>query len=493
MSSMLVKEQVVQNSHYYDNADELLITIADYVHNHTVTSEEAFTMAKHCLLDSLACAALAMDDPKCKLMLGPLVPDTIVPNGARVPGTNFKLDPFKAAFDIGCLIRWLDYNDTWLAAEWGHPSDNLGAILSVADFISRLRISRGQETLHLQDVFEAMVKAYEIQGVLALNNSFNRVGLDHVVLVKVASTAVVSKMLGGNMEQTISALSNAWVDGQSLRTYRHGINTCARKSWAAGDACSRAVRLAGMSVYQSELGCPTPLSAENWGFFDVSFNNKPITLERKLDSYVIENILFKVKYPAEFHGQTAVECAFKLHPEVLGKFDEIEKIEITTTEAGMRIINKTGKLHNYADRDHCLQYMTAVGLLYGMLEKEHYTDAFVADEPMIDKLRDKMVVQEDKSYSKDYMDPDKRSIANAVQVFFKDGSSTEKVEIHYPLGHRNRRTEAMDALMEKFNQAISSHYDKETAEQIAELWYVPNNVLSNLGVVDFMGLLAVEY
>ena len=492
MSSILVKEQVVQNSHYYDNADELLLKIADYVHNYKIDSTEAFNMAKHCLLDSLSCAALAMDDVKCKLMLGPLVPDTIVPNGSRVPGTNFKLDPYKAAFDIGCLIRWLDYNDTWLAAEWGHPSDNLGAILSVADFISRVKISKNKQPLHLKEVFEAMIKAYEIQGVLALNNSFNKVGLDHVVLVKVASTAVVSKMLGGNMEQTISALSNAWVDGQSLRTYRHGINTCARKSWAAGDACSRAVRLAGMSVYQSELGCPNPLSAETWGFFDVSFNNNPITLSQDLGNYVIENILFKVKYPAEFHGQTAVECAFKLHPKILGRINDIERIEITTTEAGMRIINKTGKLHNYADRDHCLQYMTAIGLLYGMLEKENYLDEFVEHEPKIDFLREKMIVKEDKSYSVDYMDPNKRSIANAVQVFFNDGSSTEKVEIHYPLGHRNRRSEAMVSLLEKFNNAIFTHYPKEIAEQIAELWYVPDDILQNLDVASFMGLLAIE-
>ncbi|MGD8556734.1 MAG: bifunctional 2-methylcitrate dehydratase/aconitate hydratase, partial [Chromatiales bacterium] len=437
--------------------DQVLVDIADYVDSYEITSDEAYDTARNCLIDTLGCGLLALRFPECTKHLGPIVPDTVVANGARVPGTSHVLDPVKAAWDIGAMVRWLDFNDTWLAAEWGHPSDNLGGILAVADWLSRDNISKGKAPLTMRDVLTAMIKAHEIQGVIALENSFNRVGLDHVVLVKVASTAVVTKLLGGTREQIIDALSQAWVDGQSLRTYRHAPNAGSRKSWAAGDATSRAVRLAMMTM-KGEMGIPGVLTAPQWGFYDVLFShtNKDMALKPEKErefkftqaygSYVMENILFKISFPAEFHSQTACECAVQLHPEVKDRLDEIEKIVITTHESAIRIISKVGPLANPADRDHCLQYMTAVPLIFGDLVAEHYEDDFHKAHPIIDELRDKMEIVEDERYTREYLEPDKRSIANAIQVFFKDGSSTEKVAVEYPIGHRRRRDEGIPVL-----------------------------------------------
>ena len=459
--------------------DKVLTDIADYVTGYTVNSDEAYKTARYCLMDTLACGILALKFPACTKMLGPIVPGTTVPNAVHVPGTKHALDPVKGAFDIGCMVRWLDFNDTWLAAEWGHPSDNLGAILSVAQYMPNMT---------MRDVLTAMIKAHEIQGCLALENSFNRVGLDHVVLVKVASTAVATQMLGGNYDQIVDALSHAWVDGQALRTYRHAPNAGPRKSWAAGDATSRAVRLA-MIVLSGEIGYPGVLSAPKWGFYDVLFGGNEFKFQREYGSYVMEQILFKISFPAEFHSQTAVEAAVQLHEQVNDRLDDIEKIVLTTHEAAIRIISKTGPLHNPADRDHCLQYMVAVPLIKGDLVAEDYEDDVAADSvmgPRIQMLRDKMEVVEDKRYSTDYHDPDKRSIANAVQIFFKDGTSTDRVEIEYPIGHRRRRTEGMPVLEAKFESAIKAHYDAAQAEKIIAL-FKDDAALDTMSVRDFVG------
>ncbi|WP_054951354.1 bifunctional 2-methylcitrate dehydratase/aconitate hydratase [Numidum massiliense] len=447
--------------------DHLLTEIADFVLNTVIDSEEAYDTARYCLMDTLASGFLALRYPECTKHLGPIVPGTVVPNGARVPGTQFELDPVQAAFNIGCMIRWLDFNDTWLAAEWGHPSDNLGGILATADFIDRQRLVEGKDPLTVRDVLNAMIKAHEIQGVLALDNSLNRVGLDHVHFVKVASTAVVAALLGGTKDEVINALSNAWIDGASLRTYRHFPNTGSRKSWAAGDATSRAVRLALMAL-KGEMGYPTAMSAPTWGFQDVLFNGKEVTLARPLGSYVMENVLFKISFPAEFHAQTAVECAFQLHEQVKDRLDEIEKVTLTTHESAIRIIDKTGPLHNPADRDHCLQYMVAIGLIFGDLTADHYEDD-VAKDARIDALREKMVVVEDERYSREYLDADKRSIANAVQVHFTDGSATEKVAVEYPIGHRRRRSEGIPKLVEKFEDSLVTRFPEKQAAAIREL------------------------
>jgi 2-methylcitrate dehydratase len=420
-----------------------------------------------CLLDSLGCAFLALNYPECARHLGPIVPGTRVPLGARVPGTGHELDPVKAAFDIGTLVRWLDFNDTWLAAEWGHPSDNLGAILACADYVSRARVAAGQAPLAMRDVLGYMIKAHEIQGVMALENSFNRVGLDHVLLVKLASAAVATHMLCGSRSQIIDAVSQVWVDGQSLRTYRHAPNAGPRKSWAAGDATSRGLRLALMTL-QGEPGYPSALSAKTWGFYDVSFKSHRFRFQRPYGSYVMEHVLFKISFPAEFHAQTAVECAVKLHPQVRDRIDQIERIELTTHESAIRIISKTGPLHNYADRDHCLQYMVAIGLLHGDLNADHYTDAAAAD-PRIDVLREKMTVREEPRFTRDYLDPDKRSIANAVQVHFKDGTGTGKIEIEYPIGHVRRRAEGKPFLIEKARRNFTTRLPPERADQIVQL------------------------
>jgi len=407
-------------------------------------------------MDTLGCGFEALGYPACTKLLGPIVPGTIVPNGAKVPGTQFQLDPVQAAFNIGAMIRWLDFNDTWLAAEWGHPSDNLGGILAAADYISRKAVAEGKKPLIMKDVLTAMIKAHEIQGVIAIDNSFNRVGLDHVVLVKVATTAVVSKMLGCTKEEVINALSNAWIDGQSLRTYRHAPNTGSRKSWAAGDATSRGVRLALMAL-KGEMGYPSALTAKTWGFYDALFKGNEFKFQRPYGSYVMEHVLFKISFPAEFHAQTAVECAMQLHPVVKDRIDQIDKIELTTHESAIRIIDKKGPLHNPADRDHCLQYMVAIGLIFGQLTSAHYEDSVAAD-PRIDALREKMICSESAQYTKDYLDPAKRSIANAVQIFFKDGLKTGKIEVEYPIGHRRRRKEGIPVLVDKFKTNLGRRF-----------------------------------
>ncbi len=453
--------------------DQVIVDIAKYANEYEINSDEALDTARYCLMDTLGCGLEALSYSACTKLLGPIVPGTIVPNGAKVPGTNYQLDPINAAFNIGAMIRWLDFNDTWLAAEWGHPSDNLGGILAVADWLSRTRIAEGQSPLLMKDVLIAMVKAHEIQGVIALENSFNRVGLDHVLLVKVASTAVVAKMLGATYEQIIDAVSNAWLDGQSLRTYRHAPNTGSRKSWAAGDATSRAVRLALM-VMKGEMGYPSALSAKTWGFYDVLFKGKPFEFTQAYGSYVMENVLFKISFPAEFHAQTAVECALALHPnnidliDTLEKIDGIDRIEITTHESAIRIIDKTGPLNNPADRDHCIQYMTAIGLLKGNLTAQDYEDE-MANDPRVDALREKMTCIEKPEYTKDYLDPDKRSIANAVQIFYKDGSSSEQVAVEYPIGHRRRRSEGIPELIKKFEINLKREFDDTQSEKIMNL------------------------
>ncbi|MEX2474900.1 bifunctional 2-methylcitrate dehydratase/aconitate hydratase [Marinobacter sp.] len=457
--------------------DEVLQKIADYVLHGQIENQAAWHTARHCLIDTLGCGLLALRFPECTKHLGPLVADTVVPCGARVPGTSFRLDPVKAAWDIGCIVRWLDYNDTWLAAEWGHPSDNLGGILAVADHLSQKRVANGQAPLTMRAVLEAMVMAHEIQGVLALENSFNRVGLDHVVLVKVASTAVTAKLMGAGREQVLSALSHAWADGQALRTYRHAPNAGSRKSWAAGDATSRAVRLADIAM-RGEMGIPGVLTAPQWGFYDVSFNKtnkdqklKPkeqqrFSLPREFGSYVMENVLFKISFPAEFHAQTAAEAAVTLHPQVRDRLDEIDRVVITTHQSAIRIISKQGKLANAADRDHCLQYMTAVPLIFGELTADQYEDGFHASHPLIDQLREKMEVIEDERYTREYLEPDKRSIANAIQVFFQDGSSTDKVAVEYPLGHRRRREEGIPQLEAKFRRNLGTRFPPQRCNEI---------------------------
>lgn len=447
--------------------DEALETIADYVYNPPGFSDEAYQTARICLADALGCAILALNYKECTKLLGPIVPGTKVPKGTRVPGTKFVLDPILGAFNIGIMIRWLDYNDTWLAAEWGHPSDNLGGILGIADFLSR-NLSDNKKSVTVKHVLEAMIAAYEIQGVLALSNSFNRIGLDHVILVKVATTAVVAKLMGANHQQILDALSNAWIDGGSLRTYRHAPNTGSRKSWAAGDATSRGVALAHFTL-KGEMGYPSALTAKIWGFYDVFFKGKPFVFQRPLGSYVMENILLKVAFPAEFHAQTAVESAFKLHPKLHGRLDEIETIEINTHESAMRIIDKKGPLKNPADRDHCIQYMVAIGLLHGTLTADHY-EAEVARNPQIDKLRDKMVMKENPQYSVDYLDPEKRSIANEIKIKFKNGTSLGPVGVEYPLGHRRRRNEGIPLVFQKFTDNLRSYFTDELAQRLTALF-----------------------
>jgi 2-methylcitrate dehydratase len=442
--------------------DKVLKLIADYATKYTVKSAEAYDTARYCLMDTLGCGFEALEYPACTKLLGPVDPETVTPRGAKVPGTRYQLDPVQAAFNIGAMIRWLDFNDTWLAAEWGHPSDNLGGILATADWLAR----RGQP-LKVKDVLTAMIKAHEIQGVIALENSFNRVGLDHVVLVKVATTAVVANMLGCTYDQVVNAVSQAWVDGQSLRTYRHAPNTGSRKSWAAGDATARAVRLALMAR-TGEMGYPSVLTAKTWGFYDVLFKGKPFKFQRPFGSYVMENVLFKISFPAEFHSQTAVECAMQLHPLVKDRIKDIKRITIRTHEAAIRIIDKKGPLNNPADRDHCIQYMVAVPLLFGRLTAADYEDG-VAKDPRIDVLRAKIVCKEDKRFTKDYHDPKKRSIANALTVEFKDGTKLKEVVCEYPIGHKRRRKEGMPVLVEKFKTNLARRFAPAQQKAILEL------------------------
>ena len=462
--------------------DEELVAIAEFVSSATIESEAELDTARNCLIDTLGCGFLALRFPECTKMLGPHVPGTVVPNGSRVPGTSYVLDPVKAAWDIGCMIRWLDFNDTWLAAEWGHPSDNLGGILAVADFLSR---KPDRSPLVMRDVLTAMVKAHEIQGCLALENSFNRVGLDHVLLVRVATAAVVMDMLGGTKDQVVDVLSHAFVDGSSLRTYRHAPNAGPRKSWAAGDATSRGVQLA-MFVLKGEIGYPSALTAPQWGFYDVNFKGDSFKFQRGFGSYVMENVLFKISYPAEFHAQTAVEAACELHPLVADRIEEIDRIELTTHESAIRIISKTGELNNPADRDHCLQYMTAIGLLKGNLVAEDY-EADVAADPRVDQLRELMVVREDERFSAEYHEPDKRSIANAIQVFFEDGTSTDRIAVEYPLGHRRRRDEGIPELEAKFRANLATRFSTSQCSAIEKVVF-DQSVLENTPVHQFVDL-----
>ena len=465
--------------------DPLLVEIADYIVDARPDSPEARDTARYCLMDTLGCGLLALNYPACARMMGPVVPGATFANGARCPGTAYELEPVMAAFNIGCMIRWLDFNDTWLAAEWGHPSDNLGGILAVADYLSRKNIAAGKPPLLMEDVLTAMIKAHEIQGVIALENSFNRVGLDHVLLVRIATAAVATGLLGGDKQQIINAVSNAWIDGGALRAYRHAPNTGSRKSWAAADATSRGVRLALIAM-TGEMGYPAALSAKNWGYFDVLFKGKAFQLSRGFGSYVMENILFKICFPAEFHAQTAVEAALRLHAGVKDRLDDIARIVIRTQQAAMRIIDKTGPLANPADRDHCLQYMVAVPLIFGRLTADDYEDRVAAD-PRIDILRDKMEVQEHKPYSADYLDPQKRSIGNAVQVFFKDGGATENVAVEFPVGHRRRRAEGLPLLLEKFARNIKTRLPAQQAGAILALCADPPR-LGQTAVHEFMDL-----
>jgi 2-methylcitrate dehydratase len=463
--------------------DPLIVQLAEYAAEAQIGSDEAFKTARYCLMDTLGCGLLALNYPACVKLLGPVVPGTAVPNGARVPGTGHVLDPILGAFNIGAMIRWLDFNDTWLAAEWGHPSDNLGALLAVTDFVSRKNLAEGEAPFCIHDLLTAMIKAHEIQGVLALENSFNRVGLDHVLLVRIASTALATKLLGGTKGQITNAISNAWLDGGALRTYRHAPNTGSRKSWAAGDATSRAVMHAFMAL-KGEMGYPSALSAKTWGFSDVLFRGQPIRLARPLGSYVMENVLFKISFPAEFHAQTAVEAAIKLHPQIHKRLEEIQQVFVHTQQSAVRIIDKTGPLHNPADRDHCLQYMAAVGLIFGNLTADHYEDA-TAKDPRIDALRMKMVVREDPRYTREYLEADKRSIANAIQIVFADGTKTDKVEVEYPVGHRRRRTEGIQLLINKFQANAATRFPADRVEKILALFENPAR-LDQMPVPDFV-------
>lgn len=470
--------------------DQEMIDIVDYVMDYKITSKLAYTTAWNCFIDTIGCGLESLEYPACTKLLGPIIPGVRVENGVRVPGTDFELDPVQGAFNIGTAIRWLDFNDTWLAAEWGHPSDNVGGILAVADWISRHAVARGATPLTMRDLFTAMIKAHEIQGCIALENSFNKVGLDHVILVKVASTAVVAQMMGLSREEILNALSLAWVDGQSLRTYRHFPNAGSRKSWAAGDATSRAVRLV-MMAKAGEMGYPSALTAPTWGFYDVSFKGKKFAFQRNYGSYVMENVLFKISYPAEFHAQTAVEAAHILFQKMreMGKTSQdISAIKIRTHEACVRIIDKKGPLRNPADRDHTIQYMVAIPLIFGRLTARDYEDD-IASDPRIDALREKMTCIEDAQYTKDYHDPEKRSIANALTITFKDGTSSDEIAIEYPVGHKRRRDEGLPLLVEKYRKNLGRVFDVSQQEKISALT-LDYAKLSATPVNEVMDLLA---
>jgi len=466
--------------------DKVLVDIANYACEYDIRSDLAYETAFYCLMDTLACGFQALKYPACTKLLGPVVPGATMVGGARVPGTSYELDPVQAAFNLGAMIRWLDFNDTWLAAEWGHPSDNLGGILAVADYLSRKAVAEGRKPLTVRDVMTGMIKAHEIQGVTALENSFNRVGLDHVILVRVASTAVVTRMLGGTNEQVVNAVSNAWIDGGALRTYRHAPNTGSRKSWAAGDATSRAVRHALIAL-GGEMGYPSALSAKTWGFYDVLFKGRPFSYPQGLGSYVMENVLFKISYPAEFHAQTAVECAMQLHASVKDRLGDIDHIVIETQEPGVRIIDKTGPLANPADRDHCIQYMIAVPLIFGRLTAADYEDA-VATDPRVDALRGKMVVRENTTFTEEYYAADRRYIGNAVQVFFKDGSATERAHVDFPIGHRKRRAEGIPVLKQKFEASVAAHFSAAQTARIKDT-FADRTKLEAMPVHEFVSVM----
>ncbi|PPK99815.1 bifunctional 2-methylcitrate dehydratase/aconitate hydratase [Parapedobacter indicus] len=471
--------------------DQVITDIVDYVLNYQITGDEAFRTAHYCLLDTLGCGFEALTYPACTKMLGPIVSGTVVPHGAKVPGTAYQLDPIQAAFNIGAMIRWLDFNDTWLAAEWGHPSDNLGGILAVADWLSRTAVANGQQPLIMKDVLDAMIRAHEIQGVMALENSFNKVGLDHVLLVKLASTATVGKLIGLTREELINAVSHAFVDGHALRTYRHAPNTGSRKSWAAGDATSRAVRLA-LIAKTGEMGYPSVLTANTWGFYDVLFKGHPFRFQREYGSYVMENVLFKISFPAEFHAQTAVEAAMILHGKLtdLGRTAaDIQHIRIRTHEAAIRIIDKKGPLYNPADRDHCLQYMVAVPLLYGRLTASDYEDSIAVDS-RIDSLREKMEAEEDKQFTQDYHDPEKRSIANALTVTLNDGTVLAEEIVEYPIGHKRRRTEGIPLLIGKYKTNLARIFPTKRQQQILAA-SLNLETLSRMPVNAFVDLMVI--
>ena len=482
-----MKNEVSEN--FISDYDKEIKEIADYTVNFSNFSDLSRQTAYHVLLDSIACVILALKNESCKNLLGPVFGGSNIDGGARVFGTNYKLDPIRAAWNTGCIIRWLDFNDTWLAQEWGHPSDNLGAILPLTDFLSLNRVSKGQNPIKVSKLLENTIKAHEIQGVLALENSFNKVGLDHVLLVRVASSALSSYLLGSNYDDVCNTVSHAWVDGSSLRTYRHAPNTGSRKSWAAGDATSRAVHLAWLTT-RGEGGYRGALSAKTWGFSDVSFKSKPIKRSQEYGTYVMENILFKISFPAEFHAQTAVEAGIPLHEKYGDKLDKISSIEVETQEPAVRIISKTGPLHNYADRDHCLQYMIAIALIYGEVEAKHYQDE-IASNPMIDSLREKMIISENPKFSRDYLDPSKRSIANSITLVFDDGSKSEKITVEYPVGHRNRREEGIPLLLDKFEAAIKSYYPSNQSDDILNSFLDMEN-LSNLSVNEMMDKLVIK-
>jgi 2-methylcitrate dehydratase len=471
--------------------DKVIVDIVDYVNKYQIDSSVAYDTARNCLLDTLGCGLEALEYPACTKLMGPTVPGTVVPNGAKVPGTQFQLDPVQAAFNIGCMIRWLDFNDTWLAAEWGHPSDNLGGILATADWLSRTAVAGGKKPLTMKAVLTSMIKAHEIQGCLALENSFNRAGLDHVILVKVASTAVVAELLGLNREEMLSAVSLAWVDGQSLRTYRHAPNTGSRKSWAAGDATSRAVRLA-LIAQTGEMGYPSVLTAKTWGFYDVLFKGQPFKFQRKYESYVMENVLFKISFPAEFHSQTAVEAAMVLHKELakVGKtVEHIKQITIRTHEACIRIIDKKGPLNNEADRDHCIQYMVAVPLIFGRLTASDYEDS-IANDKRIDILRDKITCTEDRGFTQDYHDPKKRSIANALTIEFNDGKKLKEVVVEYPVGHARRRKEGIPLLEAKFKTNLARRFPVKQQTAILDV-ALRQKKLEAMPVHEFIDLFVI--
>lgn len=469
--------------------DELLTKIARYASDFEIKSDLAYETAKYCLMDTIGTGLLALNFPACTKLLGPVVEGAeFRPLGAKIPGTSYQLEPERAAFNVGAMVRWLDFNDTWLAAEWGHPSDNLGAIWAVCDYMSRKNISQGKKPLSIKDALTAMIKAHEIQGVLALENCFNKVGLDHVLLVRIASTAVACKLLGGSFEEIRNALSHAFIDGGALRAYRHAPNTGSRKSWAAGDASSRGVNLA-LKALSGEMGYPSALSAKFWGFEDVKMRGAKLSIPQEFSSYVMENVLFKISFPAEFHAQTAVECALKLHDEVKDRLDDVEKIIITTQESGHRIINKTGELANPADRDHCIQYMVAVPLIFGRLRAEDYEDS-VACDARIDALRAKMSVEVDDRYTKEYLQSDKRSIANAVQIFYKDGSKSQKVEVEYPIGHKRRRSEGIPLLIKKFESNLAGRLSPKKCELINKL-FADQKTLENTAFNEFSDLFAL--
>jgi 2-methylcitrate dehydratase len=465
--------------------DRVLVDIARYAREHRITSEIAYDTARYCLMDTLACGFQALQYPACTKLMGPVVPGATMVGGARVPGTSYELDPVQAAFNVGCMIRWLDFNDTWLAAEWGHPSDNLGGILAIADYLSRRCVAEGGTPLAVRDVLTAMIKAHEIQGVTALENAYNKVGLDHVLNVRVATTAVVTALLGGSEQQVINAVSNAFLDGGALRTYRHAPNTGSRKSWAAGDATSRGVRHALIAM-TGEMGYPSALTAPKWGFYDVVFK-KPLEFKQPFGSYVMENVLFKISFPAEFHAQTAVEAAMALHAEVGPRLAEVEKVVIETQEPGVRIIDKTGPLANPADRDHCIQYMVAVPLIFGRLTAADYEDA-VAHDPRVDALRARMEVRENATFTKEYYEADKRHIGNAVQVFFKGGGATRRVQVDFPVGHRKRRAEGYPLLVQKFEASVAAHYSPKQTAAIQALFADPKK-LDAMPVHEFVAAL----